>query len=154
MLSEFQIRPHVCSQRPPPHQPITWRVSKVHGRRVFPLSSSRRENIISETRFLLSILQWLSTTTEIPRLPTSVSQLQRPKYNRAHAMAEIITASFSVPPPTSFTTITTIFLRSTQRMVNTHSGAMMEIKSLNFNGHRYRVALSPPNWGNPTLSLP
>src|SRR5216683_4023805 len=123
MLSEFQIRPHVCSQRPPPHQPITWRVSKVHGRRVLPLSSSRRrENIISLTRSLRAS-QWLSTTMEILSLPTFASRLQRPRYNRAHALAEIITASFSVPPPTSFTTI---FLRSTQGMVSTDSGAMMD----------------------------
>src|SRR5260221_1289264 len=138
MLSEFQIRTHLGSPRPLPRQPITWQVSRkvVSGHRISRIvpSSSRTGNIISETRFLLSILQWLSTTTEIPRLPTSVSRLQHPRYNRAHTLAEIITASFSVPPPTSFTTI---FLRSKHGMVvSTHSGALMEIKSLNFNGYR------------------
>src|SRR6266446_57770 len=126
MLSEFQIRTYMCSQRPLPHQPITWRVSRkvVSGHRISRIvpSSSRTGNIISETRFLLSILQWLSTTTEIPRLPTLVSQLQHPRY-RAHTMVEIITALFSVPLPIK---LPTTYLKSTRGMVSTDSGAMMD----------------------------
>src|SRR5258708_16851003 len=129
MWSELQIRPHVCSPRPLPHQPITWRVSQVHGPRIrVPRHTfSSMDNIISETH-LLHILQWPSTTLDLMRrLPTLVSQLQRPRYNKAHPLAEIITASFSVPPPTSFTTI---FFISTQGMVSTDSCAMTEINSL------------------------
>src|SRR5258708_7551917 len=121
MLSELQIRPHVCSPRPLPHQLITWRVSKVHGRRVFPLSSSRRENIISLT-LSLRTSQWPSTSGMICLL-TSVSQLQRPRY-RAHAMVAIITASFCVPQWIHFNTT---YLKSTQVTASTNSCATTNI---------------------------